>query len=549
MQVHTLIQGSPEWHAYRKNHFNASDAPAMLGCSAYRTRSDLIREIATGLTAEIGPITQRIFDDGHRYEALARPLAEDIIGEDLYPVVGSEGKYSASFDGLTLDQFIGSEHKSLNDELRTLMAPGCEGHQLPKMYRVQMEQQCMVSGAEKILFMASKWDGDRLIEEYHCWYIPDFELRREILAGWTQLESDIAAYVPAQVTEKPVAEAVESLPAIAVQIRGEVVASNMPAFKERLSAYLASINTDLKTDQDFANAEAVVKNCADTERRIAAAKEQVLGQVACIDEVIRALEDADDQLSKVRIHLEKEIKAKKEAIKSAIHLKAVQAFRDHVHALEQEISPLRLVFDARDFSGVMKNKRTLESLQNAVDTELAAGKIAVDTLASGIRARLNWYKMEATGYEALFADLQTIIQKGDDDFKLLVSSRIDTQKKVEAEKLEAARKAAEEKAAIAAAPVLAVDMSTPGADVVDATFAGGLVSFKADAIPTLPTLRLGQISERLGFTVTADFVSSLGFAPAATDKAAKLYHESDFPRICAALQRHIAAVQSKFTTT
>ena len=33
MQVHTLIQGSPEWAAYRREHFNASDAPAMLGIS------------------------------------------------------------------------------------------------------------------------------------------------------------------------------------------------------------------------------------------------------------------------------------------------------------------------------------------------------------------------------------------------------------------------------------------------------------------------------------------------------------------------------------
>ncbi len=61
---------------------------------------------------------------------------------------------------------------------------------------------------------------------------------------------------------------------------------------------------------------------------------------------------------------------------------------------------------------------------------------------------------------------------------------------------------------------------------------------------TPPSLRLGQISERLGFTVTADFMAKLGFAPAATDKAAKLYHEHDFKNICAALLRHIAAVSA-----
>lgn len=60
-----------------------------------------------------------------------------------------------------------------------------------------------------------------------------------------------------------------------------------------------------------------------------------------------------------------------------------------------------------------------------------------------------------------------------------------------------------------------------------------------DTVATEPHLRLGQICERLGFDVTADFLNKLGFAPAARDKAARLYHESDFPLICQALIRHI----------
>ena len=60
-----------------------------------------------------------------------------------------------------------------------------------------------------------------------------------------------------------------------------------------------------------------------------------------------------------------------------------------------------------------------------------------------------------------------------------------------------------------------------------------------------PTLRLGQITERLGFALTADFLRTLGFEPAARDKAAMLYHEADFAHICAALIRHIRAAQEK----
>ena len=60
-----------------------------------------------------------------------------------------------------------------------------------------------------------------------------------------------------------------------------------------------------------------------------------------------------------------------------------------------------------------------------------------------------------------------------------------------------------------------------------------------------PTLKLGAIADRLGFTLTADFLKGLGFEPAATDRASKLYHEADFALILTALVRHIEGVQAK----
>ena len=73
MQTVNLIQGSKEWHLHRANHFNASDAPAMMGVSKYKTRDQLLHEMATGLTQEVDANTQKLFDNGHKFEALARP--------------------------------------------------------------------------------------------------------------------------------------------------------------------------------------------------------------------------------------------------------------------------------------------------------------------------------------------------------------------------------------------------------------------------------------------------------------------------------------------
>ena len=67
-----------------------------------------------------------------------------------------------------------------------------------------------------------------------------------------------------------------------------------------------------------------------------------------------------------------------------------------------------------------------------------------------------------------------------------------------------------------------------------------VIDLPAPELP--PTLRLGAIGTRLGFTVTSDFLASLGFAPAGRAKAAVLYHEHDFPRLCAAISSHVLRV-------
>ena len=74
--------------------------------SKYSTRDELLRQKATGLTEEVSPAKQRIFDAGHEAEALARPIAEGIAGTEFFPVVATREvdgmPLLASFDGIDL---------------------------------------------------------------------------------------------------------------------------------------------------------------------------------------------------------------------------------------------------------------------------------------------------------------------------------------------------------------------------------------------------------------------------------------------------------------
>lgn len=85
MKTHNVAQGSEAWHALRANHFNASEAPAMMGASKQMKRTELLSAKKTGLDRDVSWWVQKyLFDKGHEAEAMARSILEGRIGEDLF---------------------------------------------------------------------------------------------------------------------------------------------------------------------------------------------------------------------------------------------------------------------------------------------------------------------------------------------------------------------------------------------------------------------------------------------------------------------------------
>jgi predicted phage-related endonuclease len=449
MITHNIDQGSELWRQFRAwPNKNASDAPAMMNVSPYKTRAQLLREKATGIAPEVDAATQRRFDDGHRFEALARPIAEEIIGDDLYPVVGSNNGYSASFDGLTMDELIAFEHKTLNNELRKAMVDGCVGAELPLVYQIQNEQQCMVSECEKVLFMASKWDeNDELIEERHCWYYPNLELRQQIISGWNQFEKDVAAYEHVEHQEKPQAEATESFLVPFVQVKGELaIVSNLDSFGQQLRAFVANMDKDPQDDQSFANLESACKKLKEAEDALGKAEDYALAQFSDVNTMRKTVSELKELARSHRLTSEKLVKSQKELIKMRILESGKKRFAEHVAGLQKEIVGVMLQIQQPDFAGAMKNKRTISSLHDAVDTCLANAKIEADSFAKVVRGNIAYLDSVASGLKFLFNDMQAIASKQPEDFAALVDNRVAQHKKAEAEKLEAERKRIQEEA-------------------------------------------------------------------------------------------------------
>ncbi len=439
MKIHNVVQGSAEWHALRAQHFTASEAPAMMGASKYQTRTDLLAIKKTGITPDVTHSQQFIFDKGHATEALARPLTEALIGEELYPIVATEGNLLASMDGATMLGETLFEHKLWNESVVAQVKAG----ELAPHYYWQLEQQLLVSGAERVIFVCSDGTPENFV---HMEYRPVAGRAAQLIEGWKQFEADLANFEMADAPSIVVGKAPDELPALRIELTGMVTASNLKVFEDSALAVIDSVKTTLSTDQDFADAKKAVKWCGDVEEAVAVAKKQALSQTQSIDELFSSLDRISAHARETRLKVDKLVKAQELLVKTNIKQKAELALADHIAAINKTLGKVTLPPVVSDFAGAMKNKRTIASLQDAVDTELARAKIDASQAAESIRLNLTSLAELAVDYAFLFSDVQQLVTKANDDLVTLIKFRISEHQKAEKDKADAKRIAEEQEA-------------------------------------------------------------------------------------------------------
>lgn len=435
MRIKNCLQGTQDWHDFRASHLNASDAPAMMGVSPYKTRTELLHQKHTGIAPDVDEATQARFDNGHIVEASARPLAEEIIGQELFPITVADDAdvLGASLDGITMGEDVIWEHKSLNKEKAALVDNG----ECPEWDYPQVQQQLMITGAEKCLYMVSNGTKENM---HCCWVKPDPAFQDMLIKGWKQFEKDLAEYQPTEAEPEVMGRAPEELPALFAEVQGKVISTNLTEFKNHALVIFQSINKDLTTDEDFANAEKTVKWCESVETKLEATKEHVLGQTTSIDELFRTIDEIKEEARRTRLDLNRLVQSRKKSIRDEILFEAKTKLADHIDQINAILGGKFKIPDVQaDFAGVMKNKRTISSLRNAVDTELARAKLEANAVADKIRINLDTMRSEAEGYEGLFPDAQQLVLKENDDLSNLIKLRISEHKQTEQKRLDEER--------------------------------------------------------------------------------------------------------------
>jgi putative phage-type endonuclease len=436
--THDLQQGTPEWHQFRAQHHGASEASAMLGLSPYKGRTELLREKKTGITQDVDAATQRIFDRGHEIESLARPMAEALIVEDLFPVTMSYGNLSASCDGLTFDETIAWECKSSNKADFEIVQNGG----LPEKHWPQCQQVMLVTGADRLLFTIS--DGT---EEgtAHTWVNADAELQQRIIDGWQQFSRDLETFEPEPEVIKAQATLVDDLLLPSIVVTGQIaVESNLELFGEVLHDFIGRINVKPQTDEDFVNIGKAIKSLEKAEEWLDKQEEGVISKFDQLNQTIALKNTLKELARENRLMLQKIDKAEKENRKAQIVAAARNDLFEHQQRIQSEL-PVTFTHQAVNFADAIKGKKTISSMQDAVNTMLANAKIEADALARDLREKHVWYIENAGEYSFLFSDLSALIYKDSDSFQAVCRNRIMTHQEQEKAKAEAAEKAQAER--------------------------------------------------------------------------------------------------------
>lgn len=229
---------------------------------------------------------------------------------------------------------------------------------------------------------------------------------------------------------------------LTIETRGEVIASNVDEFRVLVRGALANINRELRTDEEFGQAELDVKALKSAEDAVKAAKEKALADAEQLNALFRALDETGEEIRAPRLELEKLIAKRKEEVKTELVTEALGKL---------DCAPrLRAGTFGRSLQDAIKGKRTLDSMRKALEVTVTThnamiGKcrVAIDTFTweHGKELALDAEDLEVKSLDQVEAELRRRLEavRAEEERKRLAAEA----EKARAEAAQARREAAE----------------------------------------------------------------------------------------------------------
>lgn len=513
VKVHYVTHGSPEWLDLRAmGTWNASEAPVMMGDHPKMKRTELMHAQVTMTPKQFSSyVVEVVFERGHETEAKARAIMSDRLGDELFRVTvtntNEQEGYTllCSLDGALIpDLNVGFEHKQWSEELVAYLEE--HGEPPPYIYWQLEHQLATVPSMEKILLVISNGTPEKMVVfEYRA--VPG--RRQRLIAGWKQFQQDKAAYKPVFKEEAKVGVRPADLPVPTLEVAGELAThGNLQEFDSLFRQMVSSINTDLKTDQDFADATAAVKYLDDLRGRLAMSKKLALNKVQSLDEAFKVIDSLDELARVTAKNLDSQIKTRKESRKTDIANEAARQIKDANQAAAAEFSAMGVVWERQyktSFSAyeLMKGMRSFDQMAAKVDAEVTKIKLDIGQARDKVRGNIAMLQQSWKGVEFLFSDINDLVSQDPGILKMTIAHRIrehqDRLRETEAARINAHKQAlAKLEAPLGADADMPIEMlrvTRCSVNAIDPAkleeFAGEAAKKKAEALAHLDSLIAG----------------------------------------------------------
>ena len=206
---------------------------------------------------------------------------------------------------------------------------------------------------------------------------------------------------------------------IILKIQSAIIASNIDDVAASVRAEIAKVNTDLKTDEDFAAAEQQVKDFKNAEDAIKEARDAALSEAQDVRKLLDTTDEIIALLAQTRLALDKQVKAQKAKVKEEITSRTRDGIHKALAGCDARLqAAMRKVLRIDELDGMLaeatKGKKTLAGLEKGCAEVLANWTALIGKTEAYMQAR---YAQIPTDRLHLFADLDDLLtlEKGFED--------------------------------------------------------------------------------------------------------------------------------------
>lgn len=144
----------------------------------------------------------------------------------------------------------------------------------------------------------------------------------------------------------------------AIEVRGEIIASNFGEYRAAILDGVAAINLALTTDEEFGQADLDAKTLISVEGALKTCKESCLAQAVQLQALFDEIDETSEEVRKARLNLENQIKKRKEEVKSELIEDALATYDIDPRDARKQFLP--------GLQNAIKGKRTLDSMRAAL---------------------------------------------------------------------------------------------------------------------------------------------------------------------------------------